>query len=160
MLSNYNVYDYDHLFTNTRSFIFRKYSVSDSVLVPLTYKTKIGFYGRLELEDRGSFIEDLFAQMISESSRALYYDIFFQKESLFYFNLEIGTALYHRTNWRHVPVQVLSREIRRISPYLRFVYPMGRNLRFYCLISQNFLDDRGREKSSDIFGHLDLHYNW
>ncbi len=160
VLTNYNVYDFDHLFTNTRSFVFRKYSVSDSLLIPVTYSTRIGVYGRLELEDRGSFYEELFAQSISESSRSTYFDAFLQKRNIFYFNLEIGAAFYNRTNWRHIPVKVLSREIRRISPYIRFVYPLDRNLRFYCQIAQNFLIDEGREKLSYTFGHLDLHYNW
>jgi len=160
VLTNYNVYDFDHLFKSTRSFVFRKYSISDSILMPLTYTLNIGFYGRLELEDRGGFYEDIFAQAISESSQATYFDIFLKKRNILYFNLEIGAALYNRKNWRHIPLKILSREIRRVSPYIRFVYPIGRNLRFYCQVSQNFLEDRGREKSSFTFGHLDLHYHW
>jgi len=160
VLANYNVYDFDHLFTSTRSFVFRKYSVSDSLLMPLTNTTDLGIYGRLELEDRGSFFKDDFAQNISESSQSMYYDMFLKKKSILYLNLEVGVALYRRTNWRHGRVKRLNREIQRISPYIRIVYPMGNNLRFYSQVSQNYLDDKGRQKSNYIFGHLHLYYYW
>jgi hypothetical protein len=158
VLANFTAYDFDYLFDNTRSFIFRRYSVSDSMMVPLLDQVYAGVYVRLELEDRGDFYKDLFAQNIVESSQILYYDYFFRKVGLFNLNFEIGFAVYHRKNWRHLAVAVETRDIRRVSPYIRLVYPLGRNLQFSSQIAQNYLVDLGREKNQYTYGRLDLHY--
>jgi hypothetical protein len=112
----------------------------------------------LELEDRGNFFKDLFAQNIVESSQILFYDFFLRKEGLLNLNLEAGLAIYHRKNWRHLAVDVETRDIRRVSPYLRLIYPLGRSLQFSSQIAQNYLVDLGREKTQYTYGKLDLHY--
>jgi len=160
VLANYTVYDYDQLFTTTRSFIFRRYSIADSLLSPLTYHTYLGVYIRLELEDRGSFFQEAFTQNLTETSQTLFYDLFLKKESVFALDVEAGVAVYQRKNWRYQPLSILSRNIKRISPYLRFIYPFGRHLRLYSQISHNFLNDEGREKSTYTFGQMDLYYQF
>jgi hypothetical protein len=156
VLANYIAYDFDHLFTNTRSFINRQYSVSDSLLVPLFYRSFAGFYIRLELKDRGAFFKESFAQNILESTQILYYDLFFKKENILRLNFEIGFAYYQEKNWRLISVGVIS----RVSPYLRIIYPMGRNLRFLSQIVQNYLVERGGEESEYTYGKLDLYYHF
>lgn len=158
VLANYTSYDFDHIFDDTRSFIFRRYSVSDSMIVPILPRVYGGIYVRLELEDRGNFFKELFAQNIAESSQILYYDFFLRKEGFLKLNLEVGLAVYHRKNWRHLAVAVETRDIRRVSPYLRLVYPLGRSLQFSSQIAQNYLVDLGREKTEYTYGKLDLHY--
>jgi hypothetical protein len=158
ILANYTAYDFDHLFERTRSFIFRRYSISDSLVVPIVKKVYGGVYVRLELEDRGNFFKDIFAQNISESSQILYYDFFLRKESFFNLNLELGLAVYQRKNWRHVAVELDTRNLRRISPYLRLTYPIGRSLQFSSQIAQNYLVDLGRQKTQYTYGKLDLNY--
>ncbi len=158
VLANYSAYDFDHLFENTRSFIFRRYSVSDSLVVPILSQVYGGIYIRLELEDRGNFYKDLFAQNIAESSQSLFYDFFLRKEDFLNLNVEAGFAVYHRKNWRHLAVAVETRDIRRVSPYLRLIYPIGKNLQFSSQIAQNYLVDLGREKSEYTYGRLNLHY--
>ena len=158
VLANYTTYDFDHLFENTRSFIFRRYSVSDSLVAPIFSEVYGGIYVRLELEDRGNFYKDIFAQNIAGSSQSLFYDFFLRKEDFLNLNVEAGFAVYHRKNWRHLAVAVETRDIRRISPYLRLMYPIGKNLQFSTQIAQNYLVDLGREKSEYTYGRLDLHY--
>ena len=158
VLANYTAYDFDQLFENTQSYLFRKYSVSDSlvtVILPYIYG---GFYVRLELEERGNFYKELFAQNIAESSQILYYDFFLRKEGFFRLNLETGIAVYHRKNWRHLTVTVETRDISRLSPYLKLVYPLGENLQLSSQITQNYLVDQGREKSQYTYGKLDFNY--
>jgi len=158
VLANYTAYDFDHLFENTRSFIFRRYSISDSLMVPLVSRIYGGIYVRLELEDRGNFYKDLFAQSIAESSQILFYDFFLRKEDFLNLNLEVGLAVYHRKNWRHLNVAVGNRDIQRVSPYLRLMYPISRSLRFSSQIAQNYLVDLGRQKTQYTYGKLDLQY--
>jgi hypothetical protein len=158
VLANYTAYDFDHLFERTRSFIFRRYSISDSLVVPIVTNIFGGVYMRLELEDRGSFYKDIFAQNIAESSQILYYDFFIRKEGFIKLNLEVGLAVYHQKNWRHISIATETRDIRRVSPYLRLSYPLGRSLQFSSQVAQNYLVDLGREKSEYTYGKLDLRY--
>jgi hypothetical protein len=158
LLANYTAYDFDHLFENTRSFIFRRYSISDSLVVPLVTRVYGGVYVRLELEDRGNFFKEIFAQNIAGSSQILFYDFFIRKEDFLNLNVEVGFAVYHRKDWRNVDVAVETRDIRRVSPYLRLTYPIGRSLQFSSQIAQNYLVDLGREKTQYTYGRLDLHY--
>ena len=158
ILANYTAYDYDHLFERTRSFIFRRYSISDSLVVPIVSNIYGGVYVRLELEDRGNFYKDIFAQNIVETSQILYYDLFIRKEGFINLTLEIGMAVYQRKNWRHIAVAMETRDIQRVSPYLRLSYPIGRNLQFSSQVAQNYLVDIGRERSQYTYGKLDLRY--
>ncbi len=160
VLANYTVYDFDHLFKTTRSYIFRNYSISDSLIVPLFYHAFCGFYARFELGDVGSFFKDGFAQNIVESSQILYYDLFLSKRDVFRLNIEAGLVIYEEKKWRQfVDVNKL-RNIRRTSPYIRLLYPLGHNLRFLSQVSQNYLIDEGRNKFEYTFAKVDLYYHF
>ena len=52
VLANYTVYDFEHLITNTRSFVFRKYSFSDSISVRLFGSQYGGASAKIQLEDK------------------------------------------------------------------------------------------------------------
>ena len=158
ILANYTAYDFDHRFENTRSFIFRRYTISDSLVVPIITKVYGGVYVRLELEDRGNFYKDIFAQSIAASSQILYYDFFLRKEGFLNLNLEIGFAVYQRKNWRHIASAFDNRDLRRVSPYLRLTYPLGRSLQFSTQVAQNYLLDLGRQRTEYTYGKLDLRY--
>jgi hypothetical protein len=160
VLANYTVYDFDHLFKVTRSYMFRNYVISDSLLVPLFYHAFCGFYARLELGDVGSFFKDEFAQNVVEYSQILYYDLFLSKRRVFRFNIEAGVAIYEEKNWYQFAVVNKLRNIRRVSPYIRFLYPLGQNLRFLSQISQNYLIDEGRKKTEYTFAKVDLYYHF
>jgi len=158
VLANYTAYDFDHLFDQTRSFIFRTYSISDSLVIPIVTRVYGGVYVRLELGDGGSFFKDIFAQDIAESSQILFYDLFLRKEGFFSLNLELGLAVYQEKNWRHVAEELDTRRLRRVSPYIRLSYPLGRSLQLSSQISQNYLVDLGRQKTEYTYGKLDLNY--
>lgn len=158
ILANYTTYDYDHLFARAKSFVFRKYSISDSLIVPLFNQTFCDLYARLELEDRGSFYKELFAQNILESSQILYLDISLRRKSIFRVNIDFGCAVYQRKNWRHLPIAVETRNISRLSPYIKIIYPLQRSLRLIAQITQNYQRDKGRERSEYTYGKIDLYY--
>lgn len=160
VLAYYVSYDFDHFFVNTRSFVFRKYSISDSLRFPLLPNTNVGIYMRLELEDRGSFFEEIFAQNIVESTQKLFLDLSLRKKVMLQLNFEVGCAFYSERNWRHIPVAVETRNIRRISPYLRIIYPMGDHFSLFSHISHNYRIDRGIEKTEYTHGKMDLYYHF
>jgi hypothetical protein len=158
VLANYTVYDYDELFDETRSFVSREYVLSDSLLVPLISDFNLGFFGRLEIEDRGTFFEKDFTQLVVESNEIRYYDIFLQKQHLLKFTIDLGMAVYHRRGWRHLPEKRLDRDLTKVSPYFRIIYPLSPHIRFRAYISMTELNDRGREKENYATGSLMMMY--
>jgi hypothetical protein len=160
VLANYTVYDFEKLFTIPRSFIFRKYSVADSLLVPLLARLDLGSYTQIELEDRGTFFEQEFSQQLVESSRSQYYDIFLRFKNIISLQVETGINLFHWDGWRHIPVRKKEREIRRSSPYLRCAYLLGQRIRLLGSVSVNYLNDTGRERRNYTTGNLNMIYSF
>ena len=158
VLANYTVYDFDAMFDETRSFVFRKYVVSDSLRIPLIKDFMLGFYGRLELEDRGTFFESDFTERLLESAENIYYDFYLQKKQLLRLTMDIGLSVYHRRGWRHYPEKYQDRDINKYSPYIRVIYPLNRNINFRGYFAMTRLEDLGREKNRYATGNLTLSY--
>jgi hypothetical protein len=158
VLANYTEYDFEDLFSETRSFVFRKYMFSDSLITPVIGRTSLGGEIRIELEDKGTFFSRDFAQRVLQSTSSYFYDIFVRQEGVFRMIVDLGFTLYRRKDWRHMPVKTLDREIVTTNPYLKISYPAGQRLRLYSYISMTTMDDKGRAKSSYITGKLN--FSW
>jgi hypothetical protein len=144
VLANYTIYDFDSQFSTPRSYVFRKYVLSDSMKIPVFPQISVGFLGRLELEDRGTFYEADFTQGLLESGRNVYYDIYLEQRNIYHFTFMAGVLMYQRDSWRHIPVKYQDRRIRKTSPYFRIVYPLGRRIRFNAFLSLTHLQDDGQ----------------
>ena len=144
VLANYTIYDFDSQFSTPRSYVFRKYVLSDSMEIPILSRISFGFMGRLELEDRGTFYEEDFTQGLLESGRNVYYDIYLEQKNLYHFTVIAGVLMYQRDSWRHIPVKYQDRRIRKTSPYFRLVYPIGRRIRFNVFLTFTHLQDDGQ----------------
>jgi hypothetical protein len=160
VLANYTVYDFEKMFTIPRSFVFRKYSFSDSLLVPLLPRMNLGMYTQIELEDRGTFFEQEFSQQLVESSRSQYYDFFLRFKNLLALQIDLGVNLFQWDGWQHIPVRKKDREINRRSPYLRLAYPVGRRMKLQSSISTNFLNDSGHPARKYTTGSINLIYSF
>jgi len=158
VLANYTIYDFDAQFDTPRSYVFRKYVLADSMEIPVLPRTAIGFLGRLELEDRGTFYEVDFTQGLLESGRNIYYDIYLEQRGILNFTVVAGVSVYRRDSWRHIPVKYQDRKINKTSPYVRIVYPLGRYIRFNAYISMTQLRDDGRINRDYATGNLNLSF--
>jgi hypothetical protein len=160
VLANYTVYDYDELLEESRSFVYRKYVISDSLSVPIFRNISIGFYGRLELEDRGTFFDRNFTQRLLDNNENIYYDIYLQKRNFLLLTVDVGFSVYLRQGWRHVPVKTLARDFSKTSPYIRVFYPITRRIQFRAFFSYTNLADTGRQNSQFAQGNIRLTYLW
>ncbi len=156
VLANYTIYDFDAQFTNRRSFVFRKYVLSDSLEITVLPRTALGFLGRLELDDRGTFYEEDFTQGLLESGRSIFYDIYLEQKSVLNFIVMAGVSVYQRDSWRHMPAKIQDRKIRKTSPYIRIVYPLSRHIRFNAYLCFTMLRDEGRIYTDYPMGNLNL----
>jgi len=160
ILADYNTYDFEEAFDQIPSYVVRKYLISDSLYIPLIKDFALGFYGYLELNDRGTFFKHEFEQFVFGSGQVLLCDAFLQKRNLFYLTFDAGLAIYQEKRWRHIPRKYLDREINMITPYIRIIYPLNPYLRFRAYISLTKYKETGGINRSYANGNLMLVYNF
>ncbi len=158
--ANYTVYDFDPKSEQIRSYIFRKYTISDSLITPFYKKLNIGIHSRLELEEKGSFFKDEFAQNKIQSHRSQFLNIFLYHEKIFQMRVTAGYSLYARQEWRHVPVKKKVRDIVNQGPYLTLLYHHSERLDFSAYAALSTLDDSQSSKTSYSTGQIKLYYNF
>lgn len=156
--ANYTEYDFDHLFEEKRSFLSRKYSITDSLLTPLFYRFKIGFLGKIEKEEKGSFFSENFSQNIIQSFSSTRINTFVTKTLLQRFNFKLGYSYFERKEWRHIPKKEKVRTIINKGPFLNFAYSVAQRINLTGFVSHNKYKDSGLSSSSFINSYLKLIY--
>lgn len=159
VLANYTVYDFEDTLAQTRSFVFRKYTFSDSLILRLFAENYAGIFTRLELEDKGSFFEKEYAQQVLQSYRSQFYNFFVFNDYFFYFHVKVGYTVYNRREWRHIPLKKLSREITNQGPYLTLSYRRSQRLTFSAYAALSTLTDSKAGRAHYATGYLRLYYN-
>ncbi len=158
VLANYTVYDFDDLTPEPRSFVFRKYTFSDSLLIRYLTHQFVGGYYRLELEDKGSFFAKEFAQQILQSYNSRFWTIFLRNDHFLFFRVDVGYTFYRRKEWRHVPLKKLNRVVTNQGPYLELAYTVLPKIIFSANTSLLTLIDSRQAKRRYISGKLKLNY--
>lgn len=158
VLANYSVYDFEELFQQTRSFVFRKYSFADSLVYRLFGENHIGFFSRIEFEDKGSFFEKQFAQQVVQSYRSNFFNLFIENRKIFDFELRFGYTIYTRKEWRHIPIKKVSREISNTGPYINLRYKTTAKLLFAATATLSKLSDSNTRTSTYVTSNLQLYY--
>ncbi len=158
VLANYTVYDFDYLTPEPRSFVFRKYTFSDSLLIRYMTHQFIGSYYRLELEDKGSFFEKEFAQQVLQSYDSRFLTVFLRNDHFIFMRVDIGYTYYRRKEWRHVPAKKLNRTLTNQGPYLEMAYNILPTIIFSANASFLSLVDTRQPKRQYVSGKLKLTY--
>ena len=158
ILANYTVYDFEELFTKTRSYIFRKYSIADSMICQLYGRINLGFFTRIELEDKGHFFQSEWQQQIVHSYHSNFYNYFIENERLFGFNIRIGYTYYNRIDWKYIPVKERNRRIINKGPYIAASYDIKNRINFAVYASFSYLDDSAIGSTNYSTGTLRLNY--
>lgn len=156
ILANYTSYDFEELLSISQSFLLRKYTLEDSLIFPIFPKLFTGVNGRLELDDKGNFIKDEFAQKIIQSSMTSNIDIFFRFTNIYLLNFDTGIAYYQRKDWNHIPDKNLIRDTKEITPYLRIRYRVIDKIRFMASAAYTFRDEMSKERLTFTTGSLSL----
>lgn len=158
VLANYTVYDFEALIRQTRSYVFRKYTFSDSLTIRLLGRNHLGAYARLELEDKGSFFETDFKQQLLQSYQSEFYNLFILNDHFFYFRIMAGYTVYRRQEWRYLPVKQKYRTINNQGPFLNISYKATNHLYFRANAAYSFLDDSAYQTSRYTTGSIRLNY--
>ena len=156
ILANYTVYDFEQQFSQSQSYIFRKYILEDSLSIRLLPRLHTGFNSRYEIEDKGSFFKSEFAQQILQSSESIYVDLFIRFKNIHLLDFDSGVAFYSRNDWLHVPTKSLIRDVNTITPYFRIRYGFNENLQFVSSASYVFSEEMNLGSSTYTSGSLSL----
>jgi len=159
VLANYTVYDFDRQNLATRSYLSRKYALSDSALLDLNSTISIGFHGRLEFEEKGNFFEKKFAQNLIQSYKISRMNTYIVKRIFQKFKLKMGYSYYKRSEWRHIPIKRRYRDLVNKGPYISMNYYVHNRLNLSAFAGVNFVDDSRNRQSSFNTGYLKLVYN-
>ncbi|APF19618.1 hypothetical protein Cabys_2870 [Caldithrix abyssi DSM 13497] len=158
VLANYTVYDFDQLFSEPRSFVFRKYIISDSLMIRYYTFQYLGAYARLELEDKGTFFSQEFAQQVLQSYQTEFFTLFLRNTHFLLFKLEVGFTYYRRRQWRHVPIKTLNRTLINKGPYVELSYTLMPRINFLASLSYQQVDDSRLPNTRYLSGKLRLNY--
>lgn len=158
VLANYTVYDYDHLFSSPRSFLFRKYTLSDSLTIPFADRNTAGVYAKLELEEKGNFFKSAFSQNIVQSYTSQFLNIFLMNSDWFGFRLAVGHTTYLRNEWRHLPDKEKTRTNLSRGPYFSLQYLRPSKFIFSAYAAFLHLQDNKSGNANYITGFLRIQY--
>ena len=159
VLANYSVYDFEELFFQTRSFVFRLYTFADSLSYRMFGENYAGLFTRIELEDKGSFFQKEFAQQLVQSYRSNFYNLYLENNNFLNFDIRIGYTIYQRREWRHIPVKSRARDITNEGPYLSIAYKTSKKLTFASYAAFTKSRDSNTRSTRYMTGYLRLFYN-
>jgi len=160
VIANYTVYDFDNISTIKRSFIVRRFSLGDSLSYELPNGFETGFKGRVELEEKGSFFKEKFAQNLIQTLHTYYLNVFIGKNLFRRANLTAGFSFYERNEWRHIPEKRKSRVLQNRGPFVSFNYRVAERLTLAAQASVNYLKDSRQDNFSYNSGYLKLLYTF
>ncbi len=156
--ADYTDFDFDALNLRPHSFLFREYTVTDSLNVPLTPTISLAARGRIELEEKGNFFAREFAQNIIQSYRVSYWSLSLRKTLWYYFTVQAGYSYYERREWRYFPARRLNRVIENSGPFISATYLHSRRLSWTAYASINRYTDSARGASQNTTGYLRFNY--
>ena len=131
---------------------------SDSLLIPVLSLFKVGFYGKIEMEEKGSFFAQRFSQNLTRSLTSKRINTFVTKRLFQKANLKIGYNYFIRNEWQHIPKKRKVREFVSNGPFINFGYEVERRVSISASLSINYYDDSSVSKASFINSHIKLYY--
>ncbi|MBN2410423.1 hypothetical protein JXQ31_01950 [candidate division KSB1 bacterium] len=101
VLANYVDYDFEDKSVLTKSFVFRKFSVDDSLQYGITPRTTLLFDYRLQLEENGQLSWENWTEKVLLSRRNQWLHLFVNYQPYQYFRVAPGYSYYIREEWHH-----------------------------------------------------------
>ncbi len=153
-----NITEYDFEDFRIRSFIVRKYNLVDSLTYRFDSKLSFNFWGRLELEEKGSFFKQSFSQNKVQEYQSQYLNahisyLFWRRIRTF-----IGYSFFQRREWRFQPKKELNRVIKNQGPFAGLSYAASGDVMLNAQVTQNNLSDTKNINQKYLTGNLKLMY--
>jgi len=136
VLANYVDYDFEDKSVLTKSFIFRKFSINDSLQYQIAPRTTFLFDYRLQLEENGQLSWDEWTEKVLLSRRNQWLHFLLNYKPHDYFRIAPGYSYYLREEWRHktnqsgVEKKEKSGSYTSQGPVLRLYYVPSKKIKF------------------------------
>ena len=164
VLANYVDYDFEDQSVLTKSFVFRKFAVEDSVLWRVSLKSMISVGYRLELEENGQLSWDDWTERVLITRRSQWFRVLWNYSILQKFTLAPGFSVYSRNEWRHnndqFGVEVIEKADNYSSygPIFRLYYLPSQKLQLTINANRQAVHAPGQKKY--YLNNIDIRLNW
>ncbi len=136
VLANYVDYDFEDPGLQTKSFVFRKFSMDDSLQYQLTGSSILSFNYRLQLEENGQLSWDEWTERVLATRRNQWFHFIWNFQPAPGFRISPGYSCFIREEWRHEIITPGMEKKTRVGvytsqgPVLRLFYSPTTRLRF------------------------------
>ncbi len=165
VLSNYVDYDFEDPNVQTRSFVFRKFALTDSLEWKVFPRSSFLFDYRLQLEENGQLYWEQWAQnLIAARSKQWFHFLWqFQLKGQLY--LMPGYSIYRRVEWRYKNNAALGTQVKERAglyishgPILKLRLTPGHKLRLFVEATRYKVSVTGQ--NAYHVNNIDLGLNW
>lgn len=162
VLANYVDYDFDNVFVQHRSFVFRKFSLDHSAVVPVSIKGSLKLNFRLDLEENGQLSWRDFLQNVLLDREVIYGSVKYDYKWSKHLTLTPGYMLFRRNEARArgggiVDSGWLMNKIEDNGIALDLKYQVRPSASVNCSISKRFVTRGGNKEH---FQYVDLGIDW
>ena len=136
VLANYVDYDFDDLNLLTKSFVFRKFSVEDSLQYNFTTRSNLQLDYRLQMEENGQLSWDQWTERVLVSRTKQSLRVLYGYRPQPYFRINSGYTYYVREEWKHntnafgVEEKTKAGVYTSQGPIVRFIYAPSQKTQF------------------------------
>ena len=134
VLANYVDYDFENPQVQTKSFVFRKFALNDSLQWHVTGRSAVFLDYRLQMEENGQLLWDAWAERVLLSRHNQWFHLSWKYTLKKGLTVAPGYTYYRRDEWRHrsdaFGVDVREKAGTHLShgPVLRFSYAVSQKL--------------------------------
>ncbi|MBN1541368.1 hypothetical protein JW992_04415 [candidate division KSB1 bacterium] len=166
VLANYIDYDFEYLQKTTKSFVFRQFSVDDSLQIQLLDKSVLHLSYRLQLEDNGQLYWDRWTEQLLLTRQSHWIRCLWEYTLRDGVRLIPGFTFYQRDEWRHqndafgVELKEKSASFRSMGPLLRFYVRLPSRLIWVTEALRQSVDVPGKHRYyvNRVEMRLDYHF--
>ena len=164
VLSNYVDYDFENKSPSTRSFVFRKFALEDSLQWKLLPHTFLSLDYKLQLEENGQLSWSDWTEKILVTRRKQWLHFYLKYKKLGYINIAPGFSVHKREEWRHKvnpaggTLKDKSDTYLSIGPIMRVTYRPTNTLQFF-MDTVRYKVTLGRENEYYI-NNIEMGLNW
>jgi len=164
VLANYVDYDFEDPNVLTKSFVFRKFALDDSLRWRFGYRTSFILNYRLQLEENGQLSWEQWLERVLVTRQSHWLRIYLRYDVGEKLILSPGLTYYGRTEWRHktdpfgVEIKEKSAVYSSFGPILQLHYMPSRSVQFVLDSMRQAVDGPTQERY--YINNIDLHLNW
>jgi hypothetical protein len=164
VLANYVDYDFEDPNVPTRSFVFRKFAMTDSLSWKLSRRTLLLFDYRLQLEENGQLYWDTWSEKVIVDRIKQWAHVYWRYSIADFFQLGPGYTVYLRDEWRYNEIIQGAQQREKVGTYishgpkLRLLYAPGPNIHVVVDATRYKIESAGSKNS--FVNNIQLDVRW